>query len=516
MTPASTNRSLNNRSRGAAPAGADKGAGLLAPATFNAGRKTRLTLLAGVAALLGGCASFSPDGGLGPVQAISYSELNKDVIKISDDAAAGSTKARVDRLLKKPLTADAAVQIALLNNRGLQAAFSELGIAEAQMVAASLPPNPVFGISKLSGRFEIEIERQIAGSLLALATLPARAEIAGDRFRTAQLRTAEAVLRLAADTRRQYYRAVAANAQAGFFQQAKTSSDASSELLKRLGESGGVNKLDQAREFAFDAELGAQLAQARLLQRQERERLVRQLGLWGDDLRFKLPNALPSLPRILSVKAIEAEALRKRIDVQVARADLDTLAKSLGLAQATRFVNDVDLLGRRTYDRARSVSADGHVERETSRSRTLELDIEIPIYDFGQSKVALAEQTYMQAANKLAEKAVNVRSEAREAYTAYLASHDIARQYEGNVLPLRKIIQDESLLHYSGMLTDVTQLIVDARNRILSNVAAINARRDFWIAHTDFKHALIGGGSAGAGAGGAAVAAASGGGGAAH
>lgn len=212
--------------------------------------------------------------------------------------------------------------------------------------------------------------------------------------------------------------------------------------------------------------------------------------------------------RLQSVKAIESEALRKRIDLKVARADLDALAGALGLTNATRFVNDIDLLGRRTYDRGRSLSHAGEVERETSRSRTVELEIEIPIFDFGQSKVVQAEQTYMQAANKLAEKAVNIRSEAREAYVGYRATYDIARQYQSNVLPLRKIIQDESLLHYNGMLIDVTQLITDARARILSNVAAINARRDFWIAHTDLKHVVIGGG---AGGGGATVAAASGG-----
>lgn len=470
----------------------------------------RFSLLAGVAVLLGGCATFSADGGVGAAQAVAFTELNKDVVKITDDAVAGSAKTRVDQLLKKPLTADSAVQIALLNNRGLQAAFNELGIAEAQMVAASLPPNPRFGISKLSGRFELEIERQVAGSLFALITLPARTDAARDRFRSAQLRAAEAVLKLAADTRRQYYRAVAANAQASFYQEAKASSDAASELFRRLGESGGINKLNQAREFAFDAELGAQLAQARLQQRQERERLVRQLGLWGDDLKFRLPGTLPPLPPLRTVKAIEAEALRKRIDIQIARGDLDLLAKTLGLTQATRFVNDIDLLGRRTYERERVVLADGDIEREARRNRTLELEIEIPIYDFGQSRVVQAEQTYMQAANRLAEKAVNVRSEAREAYTGYRASHDIARQYLNNVLPLRKIIQDEALLQYNGMLIDVTQLIADARSRILSNVAGINARRDVWIAHTDFKHALIGGGGGGGGAS-ATVAAAGGG-----
>lgn len=461
-----------------------------------------------LAVLLGGCASFSPDAGTGVARDVAFAELNKDVVKITDAAGAISAKARVDQLLKQPLSADAAVQVALLNNRGLQAAFNELGIAEAQMVAASLPPNPTFGISSRSGRFALEIERQIAGSIFALVTLPARAEIARERFQAAQLRTAETVLKLAADTRRQYHRAVAANAQVGFIEQAKGSSDAAAELFKRLGESGGVNKLDQAREFAFDAELGAQLAQARLVQRQERERLVRQLGLWGDELKFKLPGMLAPLPRLQSVKAIESEALRKRIDLKVARADLDALAGALGLTNATRFVSDIDLLGRRTYDRGRSLSHAGEVERETSRSRTVELEIEIPIFDFGQSKVVQAEQTYMQAANKLAEKAVNIRSEAREAYVGYRATYDIARQYQSNVLPLRKIIQDESLLHYNGMLIDVTQLITDARARILSNVAAINARRDFWIAHTDLKHVVIGGG---AGGGGATVAAASGG-----
>jgi outer membrane protein TolC len=481
---------------------------LTTPTVPNARRLLRWGLLAGTAALLGGCAGFSPDGGMAPIQAAAYAEIGKDVVKIGDEQIALTAKSRVDQLLRKPLTADSAVQVALLNNRGLQAAFNELGIAEAQMVAASLPPNPRFGISKLSGRFEVEIERQVVGSLLALITLPARAEIAGDRFKTAQLRAVEAVLRLAADARRQYYRAVAANAQVGFYQEAKASADAASELFKRLGESGGVNKIDQAREFAFEAELTVQLAQARQQQSQERERLVRQLGLWGNDLKFRL-GSLPPLPRLQSVKAIEAEALRKRVDIQIARAELDTLAKSLGLANATRFVNDIDLLGRRTYDRGRSVGADGHVERESSRSRTLELEIDIPIYDFGQSKVALAEQTYMQAANRLAEKAVNARSEAREAYTAYRANYDITRQYQNNVLPLRKIIQEQSLLQYSGMLNDVTDLITDARNRILSNVAAINARRDFWIAHTDFKHALIGGGSGGGGS--ATVAAAGGG-----
>ena len=61
------------------------------------------------------------------------------------------------------------------------------------------------------------------------------------------------------------------------------------------------------------------------------------------------------------------------------------------------------------------------------------------------------------------------------------------------------------------MLVDVTRLIIDARARILSNIDAINARRDFWIATTDLKAALVGGGIVGGAAEGGGPPAASGG-----
>jgi len=476
------------------------------------GLRTSLSLAA-LAIALGGCASFSPDGGVGTAQYLALSELNKDAVKISREVDAISAQARVGTLLKGAVTADAAVQIALLNNRGLQASYNELGLAEAQMVAANLPPNPRFAISRLTGRLETEIERSVVASLFALATLPARREIAADTFRNAQLRAADATFKLAADTRRQFYRAVASNQQVGYLQQAVATSEATSELIKRLGESGGMNKLEQAREHALYAETTAQLAKARLQQEVERERLVRLLGLWGKDAALRLPSSLPPLPKGLqTAKQIEAQALKKRLDLQISRGDLDLLAKTLGLTQATRFVNDVDLLGRTTYDRGKSIGVAGDTtfDRDTKRTRTLELEFEIPLFDFGQSKVVAAEQTYLAAANRLAEKAVNVRSEAREAYTSYRGTYDIARHYQNQVLPLRKVIQEESLLQYSGMLIDVTTLIVDARARILSNAQAVEARRDFWIATVDLKHAVIGGGVGGASTGSAAVAGAGG------
>ena len=169
--------------------------------------KAQLMRLLGATALalgLGACASYTPDAGLGPAIDIARAELHKDVVKVTDEAAAASTQDRAEALLRRPLTPDSAVQIAILKNRGLQVGFNELGVAEAVYVKATVPPAPRFWASRLAGSFELEIERQILIGLFELATLPQRAAIAEQRFRAAQFRTAEAVLRLVAEARRQY------------------------------------------------------------------------------------------------------------------------------------------------------------------------------------------------------------------------------------------------------------------------------------------------------------------------
>ena len=252
----------------------------------------RVVMACSGALLLAACQTFSPDGGIAPVAAVTQRELGQEVTVIRSAADAAVASGAVRRLLRRPLTVDAAVQIALLNNRALQAAYNELGVAEAMMVGASLPPNPAVSLSRISGTGELEIERRIIADILALATLPVRAELASDRFRQAQLRAIAETLRAAIDARRAYYRAVAAQELVGFLAQAQGAADTAAQLARRLGETGALNKLDQAREQVFYADITTQVASARLRAEGERERLVRALGLWGGELDFRLANAL--------------------------------------------------------------------------------------------------------------------------------------------------------------------------------------------------------------------------------
>ncbi|WP_436214288.1 TolC family protein [Bradyrhizobium sp. LjRoot220] len=445
-------------------------------------------LLLTVGMALSGCASFSPDRGMNVVAAVASETINKDVVSIRTADDADRARGAVQGLLRRALTVDTAVQVALLNNRGLQAAYNELALAEAEFVEESLPPNPTFAISRITGNGGYEIERQVVGDILALATLPFRSEIARQRFHKAQLRAAEETLRLAAEVRRAYYRAVGANELVVLFTDAKSTAESTAQLALKLGETGSLNKLDQAREQVFYAEVTADLAAFRQDAASARERLIRLLGLWDGDLGFRLPEKMPALPRrALSLPLVEVNAVAHRIDLQRARIELGLLAKSLKLTEATRFVTLLDLAGIDKKTR--------EPEGAPFRERGFELAFQIPIFDGGEVRVRQAAEIYNQAFNRLTEKAVDVRSEARDAYRVYRSRYDIASHYQREILPLRQIITEEMQLRFSSMQIDVFALLTEARQRLASLRAAIDAKRQFWLAQSDLQTAVNGGGS---------------------
>lgn len=392
-----------------------------------------------------------------------------------------SAQSRAAELLKQPLTADSAVELAFLNNRGLQASFSELGIAEAELVRAGRLRNPSFGFGRLrEGGGVVEIERAVTFDVLGLLTLPVSSQVEQRRFAQAQLQAAHEAVGIAAETRKAYFSAVAAQELVQYYQQVKEAADASNELARRMVEAGNFNKLAQMREQAFYADAASQLARAEHQAVAERERLTRLLGLSGSQ-GFTLPDRLPELPvQPTEPKDAEQTAMDKRLDVRMAQRATEQTAKSLGLTQATRFINVLEL----GYQ---NKSATGE-----PRANGYEIELELPLFDFGSARAARAEATYMQAVHRTAQVAVDARSEVRESYSAYRTSYDLAKHYRDDVVPLRKRISEENLLRYNGMLISVFELLADSRDQVTSVTGYVEALRDFWIAETNLQTALTG------------------------
>ncbi|MFT3957034.1 MAG: TolC family protein [Piscinibacter sp.] len=443
-------------------------------------RRAPAILLAAVTTL-GGCASLSPDGGFAPVEQAAKERLDKQVRWARSEADQNLIDQRVGELLAAALSADAAVQVALLNNPGLQASFQELGIAEAELVQAGRLPNPGFSFGRLRRGDEIELERGIHLNLARLIVMPMVGAVESRRFEATRSLVTMNMLSLAAETRKAWVGAVTAEETLRYMRQVAQAAEAGAELARRMEQVGNFSKLQRAREQGFRADAMLNLARAEQARRATRERLTRLLGLWGSQTQFTLPDRLPDLPRELADRPdIERVALAQRLDVQAARLAAEQTARNLGLTRTTRFVNVLEL----------GLVHNGSNEAPTQRG--WEVGVELPLFDWGGARVARAEALYMQAVHRAAQTAIDARSEVREAYGAWRSAYDIARHHQDEIVPLRQQIAEENLLRYNGMLIGVFELLADARAQIASVNAAIEARRDFWLAQADLDMALIG------------------------
>lgn len=455
-------------------------------------RKPQLSFIRTSAALaaalaLAGCASLSPDGGSADVQAlVSGNPLMAGAT--TQRAPDEASQKRIDELLTKPLDAEAAVRIALVNSPRVQDAFATLQLSDADRVQAASLPNPVFAFGRLTEGSEREIDRLLKFNVVGLLTLPWQARWAGQRHESAKLQAAQGVLMLAADTRRAWVRAVAAQQSVAYLRDAKEAAEAGAELAHRMAQVGNWSALQRTREQLLLADASAQLARAEQAAVASREQLTRLLGLSGERAaRYTLPDRLPPLPKAApELGDVQALALRDRLDVRSAQAQNTAVAGSLGLTHATSVINAMEI------GVARNSKFDNGADRSRSTQRGFELELPIPVFDWGQARNGRAEALYMQSSARVRDVGVLAASEAREAWQGWNTAYALARRYRDEVLPLRRKVNEEMVLRYNGMLASVWELLGETRASMLAVNAGIEAQRDFWLADTDLQLVLTG------------------------
>lgn len=430
-------------------------------------------------ATLAGCATVMPDGGFDAVAAAARERIGTAPALSVDPAARQALDATLANLLAAPLDVDGAVRLALLNHPGLQAAYRDVGIAQADLVQASRLQNPALDFKRSAGGGQLEIERTLTFNLAGALLAPLASRLEARRFDAVKREVGARIEKHALDTRRAWVEAVAAEQSLAYARQVDDAAAASADLAARMAAAGSMNALDLAREQVFHAETSTQLARAGRQAGSAREALTRLLGLWGEATRFTLPPHLPDLPAVAADLAdVERIALERRLDVQAARLDAEATASSLGLSRITRFVSVFDL---------------GAVDKSTTGLPTAhgyELTIALPLFDWGGARVAKAEAQYMQALERVRDAAVTARSEARAAYLDYRTAYDVARHYRDNIIPLRKRISQEVLLRYNAMQVGAQDLLADSREQATAVSGYIDALREFWIAQANLEGAL--------------------------
>lgn len=452
---------------------------------FRFKQMTSITLVA-VALGLSGCASYNLSQGVDRVnrdaQSFTQSELNLAKNKEERDKRLAATT----QLLAKTVGQKEAVQLLLANSPAFQALLAQNWAEAASAAQSGRIANPTFAFESVVTGSEAELNRFFSFGLLDLITLPQRSAMANYRVEQAQIRMTAEVVDQVTRVRQAWVRAVAAEQSYKYAGQVFASAEASAELARRMATVGNFNKLTHARHQAFYADAATQLATAKQTAVSRKEELVRLLGL--DEAQAKqlvLPERLPNLPKQpMSPADVAQQVSQERLDIQQAKAALNAAAKAQGLNQVTS-LTDIELSVRRG-----SVS-DSSTSSYSSR-RGYEVGVKLPIFDWGDlQRDAMNAQT-LAAAHQLEATVRAAGSSLRENYAAYRTAYDISRHYKDEVIPLRKVISEENVLRYNGMIIGVFELLADSRDQIGTVITAIAAEQQFWLADAALQATLIG------------------------
>lgn len=437
-------------------------------------------------AALSACASFDLQKGLDRANS-DTKELTQGELQLARTEGERQRRLAMSfQILAKPLGQAQAVQLMLANSPAFQALMAQNWYEAASAAQSGRISNPVFSYESVVTGTETEIGRFLSFGLLDLLILPQRSAMAEFRIEQSQLRFASEVIDRVTQVKQAWVRAVAAAQSLAYAQQVYDSAQVSAELARRMEAVGNFNRLTRARHQAFYADAATQLVIAQHNALSKREELVRQLGLGIEQSHMlKLPARLPEIPKQpMSDEEAGRQASRNRLDVQLAKATLNASAKAQGLVGITS-LTDIEVSARKG-----NVS-DASTGTSTSR-HGYEVGIRLPIFDWGaMQRDAMNAQT-LAAANNLEATIRAAGSGLRESYSAYRSAYDISRHYKDEVLPLRKVMADENILRYNGMIIGVFELLADARDQVSTVISAISAEQQFWLAEAALSANLMG------------------------
>ena len=440
------------------------------------------------ALVLAGCASVNFDQAVSETNQIA-SAFTSGQLALSQTAAQNAARSKLaSDLLSKPLSSDDAIQLALVNSPALQTMLAQSWADMSFASQAGRISNPIFKFERVTYKDELELGRILSFGLLDLLTLPRRQAMAQSQIEQGKVQLSANVVEQVTQVRQAWVRAVAASQVLQYAEQINTAAEASAELAKRMQQVGNFNKLQRARQQVFYADSTAGLASAQHGALAAREELVRLLGLTeAQTKQLKLPERLPDLPKdARSTSQVNSTATDQRLDVQLARGQLDAAGKAQNLNLLTSLVDvELDILRSTTFEN------DGGVGRAFAK-RGYELGIRLPIFDWGNAKRDAMNAQSLAAANRYESTVRSATSQLRESYSAYRTSYDVARHYRDEIVPLRKLMAEENVLRYNGMLIGVFELLADTRDQIRSVVTAINAYQQFWLADAALSASMIG------------------------
>lgn len=447
--------------------------------------KSNLLVLGTATALLAGCAAIDQKTAFQSVQNDVLTQTGQHVVWNQGGADDQKAEAAVHQILAQPLNADGAVRVALLNNPDLQASFEGIGISQADIVQAGLLHNPTL---MASWRFPdrppsiTDTEYSLAADFLDLVMIPMKVKIAKANLEQTELRLDHEVLQLVTQVKTAFFTYQADGQLEARLELISQADQAAADTAKAQQQAGNTTDLDSADRQAQVALAHVYLANAQKEKLGAREKLNRLMGLWGTDIDWKAAPNLPELPgQEVSLHHLESLAISQRRDLAAMQREVDAIGMALALKTNTRFLPTTI-----------NVGVDTEKQSDGQRITGPTLDLTLPIFDQGEGDIAKLTSQYRRAQRELQSRAIQIRSEVREARETLKMDRDLVEYYKKTVVPLNIQIVNQSMLQFNAMQKNAFDLFLSKQRELESEKDYIGAWRDYWIARAELEQAVGG------------------------
>ncbi|HWA70707.1 MAG TPA: TolC family protein [Polyangiaceae bacterium] len=433
-------------------------------------------LLAALAA--GAC--VPAHAGYAEVQRLGVERLGVKPVWHQAESAHVATSSEVKKLLATPLTADAAVRVAILNSPSLQGSFEDLGGARAGLVHALRVPNPVASAAlRFDGSTRPEIDLSVSEDVTELLYIASRRGIAQAELNAATITVVGSLLALAYDVRAAFYRHQAARQLAELRASALSSLKASAEVAESLHTAGNITDLDLSNEQALYEEARLAFAGSETELVASRERLSSLMGLFGADAAWTAGSRLPELPAAdTEFEDLERRSIANSLDLALIRHRFEAAARKANLSRWRGALPELKA----------GVSA----ERQSDWSIGPLVELELPLFYQGQGETGTALSDMRRQERNFEDVAIRLRAAARATAARLSAARGSAAHYRNVLLPLRARILEASEAEYNAMGIGVFQLLEAKRAQIQAGGAFVELLRDYWLARADAEQLLAG------------------------
>ncbi len=469
-------------------------------------------------ALLSGCATVRPQPDY--TRAHELIKNSTGVAEAYDPEQDGLSAEQIEAYLADGLTLDETVRLALLNNRQLQGAFYDIGIARADWVQAGLLSNPSLGVGILfpegGGRSNLQVN--IAQNIVDLWQMPVKKRVAEHELESQILHVARLAGELATETKRAYYHGVATRELLTISEKYLALLTKSYEAIRAQREVGTASPLDENLQRAQVLEAELALRDARLAAENAKRALAQLLSLDRDGDELALSDAIPESVAVdFDADTLITAACEQRLDLRalsesILAGDAAIELEYLGVFPEVSIGIGADRAEKRSLpgrkiaaDTARASLRNGRLtvpdiesRGERNIAKSMEIDftwgptiaLEVPIFDQNQAQIARARYARIQAVKSYEDLYLNIAQDIRIAVDRASTLWGNAAFYREDMLPQAEKNQDFTDAAYQAGSVDILTLLASQRSLLDAHRGYVLVWSDAAISLADLERAV--------------------------